>query len=546
MAMEDKYGGGFVMKCSMNRLNHIGIENIQFKSEYKSDTDEAHSWNAIWFYNVEHSWVRKVTSRYFAYSCVTVGRSAKHISVLDSKCLSPKSLITGSRRYSFNLEGQLSLFKNCQTSEGRHDFVTSSRVCGPNVFTQCTAVKPYADAGPHHRWAMGTLFDEIVTDGEINVQDRDNSGSGHGWSGVNQVFWNCRGAASICQSPWASGKNYNIGFQGAKKPGQWQTNRPDGVWEGHNVKGLFPSSLYEAQIADRKTDIRIFSVYSSLGQVNDSTFILTFNMDTDSTDMAGKSNYSLSGTSVAKDKEWKITVLDKRRVSFTFNNLGVIPFASTVIIDVAGVKSSQGDTLAGLKQAVFSEPDKRPVVTVKYQETNNGEESFAVAQSSKTGKIYLVKMGMPAGTTADLDAAVNGMNGAVEPVDLAGDSVKISTRGLNTGLYYVYAVDEAGRISARSVNTVYVRLYTAAGSDIQNRQEEWIIYSARSVLFIQPHGQPAPVFHLDVFDTNGRMLVRKKEQRGNQQISIPRGEKILLVRISHENAVFTRKIPVYY
>jgi hypothetical protein len=216
MALDKHYGGGYVYKSSFNRLENIGIENICFKSEYASETDEDHSWTAVQFNNVENGWARDLTSWYFAYSCVSVESGARLISVLDCSCFEPKSIITGGRRYSFYCTGQLNLFKGCQATEGRHDYVTGSRVCGPNVFTQCTARNAYNDIGPHHRWAMGTLFDVIDTDGEINVQDRDNMGSGHGWSGANQVFWNCEGASSICQSPWVSAKNYNFGWIGDK------------------------------------------------------------------------------------------------------------------------------------------------------------------------------------------------------------------------------------------------------------------------------------------------------------------------------------------
>ena len=73
-----------------------------------------------------------------------------------------------------------------------HDYVTGAQVCGPNVFYNCTASQTFADIGPHHRWSVGTLYDNIVTDGEINVQDRGQMGSGHGWAGVTQVLWNCR------------------------------------------------------------------------------------------------------------------------------------------------------------------------------------------------------------------------------------------------------------------------------------------------------------------------------------------------------------------
>lgn len=111
---------------------------------------------------------------------------------MNCRNFEPKAVITGGLRYSFNNIGQQNLFMNCQSTEGRHDYVTGSQVCGPNVFYNCTASQTYSDIGPHHRWASGTLYDNIITDGSINVQDRGQMGSGHGWAGVTQVLWNCR------------------------------------------------------------------------------------------------------------------------------------------------------------------------------------------------------------------------------------------------------------------------------------------------------------------------------------------------------------------
>jgi hypothetical protein len=97
---------------------------------------------------------------------------------------------------------------------------------------------------------MGTLYDNINTDGEINIQDRGNWGSGHGWAGVTQVLWNCTVQRAAVQSPWASGKNYCIGLKGGKYDGRFK-GRPDGEWEGQNKDGLQPSSLYYAQLKAR-------------------------------------------------------------------------------------------------------------------------------------------------------------------------------------------------------------------------------------------------------------------------------------------------------
>jgi len=252
MPMETKYGGAEIFKYSFEgRIDHVGIENLYCESEFETDTSENHGWDAISFNRVEQGWVRNVTARYFGYSCVNLGGLAKNITVLNSNCFEHKSIITGGRRYSFCNNGQQNLFMNCHTTDGRHDFVTQAKTCGPNVFYNCTAAKTHADIGPHHRWSMGTLYDNIVTDGEINIQDRGNWGSGHGWSGVTQVVWNCTVNKAAIQDPWASGKNYVIGLKGEKYDGRLK-GRPDAEWEGQNKAGLQPESLYMTQLKERQ------------------------------------------------------------------------------------------------------------------------------------------------------------------------------------------------------------------------------------------------------------------------------------------------------
>ena len=251
-SIEQQYGGGEVFKYQFEgRIGQVGVEQLYFESEFLSDTAENHAWVAIDFNKIENGWVRNVTSRYFGNSCVHLAPWAKNISVLNSNCYDAKSIITGSRRYSFANDGQQNLFMHCTSRDARHDFVTGAQVCGPNVFYNCTASNTHADIGPHHRWSMGTLYDNITTDGEINIQDRGNWGTGHGWSGVNQVLWNCTVKSATVQNPWIGGNNYSIGLQGEKGEGRLK-GKPDGIWEGQNKKGLTPSSLYMSQLKARK------------------------------------------------------------------------------------------------------------------------------------------------------------------------------------------------------------------------------------------------------------------------------------------------------
>ena len=252
MQMEKQYGGGEIYRYSYEgRIREVGIEDLCIESEYNAYDDPEHAWTAVLVDKAENCWVSNITARHLANTGVFCERYSKNVTVQNCRCLEAKSIITGGYRYSFYNNGQQNLFLNCIATEGRHDFVTGSRVMGPNVFYNCRASQTYSDAGPHHRWTCGTLYDNIVTDGEINVQDRGKMGSGHGWAGVNQVLWNCFAKTCVVQSPWVSGKNYSIGTKGIKAQGAFK-GRPDGVWEGQNETNLEIRSLYQAQLLARK------------------------------------------------------------------------------------------------------------------------------------------------------------------------------------------------------------------------------------------------------------------------------------------------------
>jgi len=257
-AFQKAFGGGWLCKYSHpGRIEQVGIENLRGLSEFDKSipdrregefADEDHGWNFVVFGVVQNAWARGVTSVHFGYSCVTIAAGAKWVTVEDCACLDPVSQVTGARRYSFPISGQLLLVQRCATRRGRHDYVLHARVPGPNAFLDCVADPAFADSGPHHRWSVATLFDNIVVRGNaLNVQDRQGSGTGHGWAGAQKVFWNCEADSIICQRPPTS-QNYCIGCKGEKRPG-WK-EREDGYWESHGAP-VTPRSLYLKQLEDR-------------------------------------------------------------------------------------------------------------------------------------------------------------------------------------------------------------------------------------------------------------------------------------------------------
>jgi hypothetical protein len=244
-ALERRWGGGSIYRYEYpERISNIGIENLRGVSKFRSDTDEDHAWTFIRLDVVENAWVRDVTSQHFAYGLVGIERFAKWITIQDCSCLDPKSQIIGSRRYSFALSGQLSLVQRCRTRNGRHDFVQrEGQTPGPNVFLDCTAEKAHSDSGPHCRWSTGTLYDNVrIQDNDLNVLNRGNTGTGHGWTGANLVFWNCRADSFACENP-PTAQNWAIGCRADEYVGNGRWISP-----GHQVK---PDSLYLAQLRER-------------------------------------------------------------------------------------------------------------------------------------------------------------------------------------------------------------------------------------------------------------------------------------------------------
>lgn len=250
-AIEDQYGGGEVRKYTYtNAIENVGIEAIRLESTFTSDNDEDHGWHAIVMRRVMNGWVRQVTSRYFGQGLVLIDSNCLFITVQDSACLDPKSQTTGGRKYSFQVDdSSFALFQRCLTRGGRHDYVSGSLTPGPNAFVDSLATQATSDTGPHFRYATGQIYDNIKSNNEINVQNRLNSGTSHGWAGAQILFWNIEAGGIICDAPTGA-MNWSIGAIGTKKQGSWVPDEPYGIWESEGIH-VTPRSLYYAQLEER-------------------------------------------------------------------------------------------------------------------------------------------------------------------------------------------------------------------------------------------------------------------------------------------------------
>ncbi|KAG0053887.1 hypothetical protein BGZ83_000284, partial [Gryganskiella cystojenkinii] len=232
-------------------ITDVGVENMRLVSETdpRNKEDEKHGWYAIVVDNTHHGWVADVTTMHFV-SGIFASVWSRYITIQDCSVLYPVSKPTeGGRRYQFNLSGQMGLVKRCFTNNARHDFITLGRVCGPNVFVDSTGVDGNNDTGPHERWAMGILYDNITCN-TINIRQRSWMGSGQGWAGVFHVVYNCTANSNNnCFQDAPGASNWILGFKGGL------TKKPmfEGISTAHSSPQIpmEPRSLYWSQLVAR-------------------------------------------------------------------------------------------------------------------------------------------------------------------------------------------------------------------------------------------------------------------------------------------------------
>ena len=167
-ALDQKFGGGYIEKYDWKgRIENVGVENLSLVSTFDATNpkDENHRWMAITIENTQNAWVRQVNFKHFAGSAVNILATGKCITVEDCKSLDPISEIGGQRRYTFQTNGQQTLFQRLYSEYGYHDFAVGYLAAGPNAFVQCKAYLPFSYSGAIDTWASGVLFDVVNIDG---------------------------------------------------------------------------------------------------------------------------------------------------------------------------------------------------------------------------------------------------------------------------------------------------------------------------------------------------------------------------------------------
>lgn len=220
MALDAQYGGGNLYAYTWEaRGECMGIENMRLVSHYDrslgiEDEDRAHT--GVDFFQVRDSFARDVSLFHFNFSVNVSARSSSRITIERCKALDPMTRVRGGKRYGFNSFGGAVLIKDCYTEDMRHAYSVTSLATGPNVVVNSSSKNCFAVSEPHHSWAAGTLWDNVVIEGPeagLMAVNRGSCAGGQGWTGTLQVFWNCKANFIMIQSP-PTGQNFGFGIQG--------------------------------------------------------------------------------------------------------------------------------------------------------------------------------------------------------------------------------------------------------------------------------------------------------------------------------------------
>jgi hypothetical protein len=163
----------------------------------------------------------------------------------------------------FAMRGAQLLILRCGSTGNDMFFViTGARNQGPNVVLD-SEFHGDGRIQPHQRWSTGFLVDNTrVPQGGIDLMNRGEMGSGHGWTMGWGVVWNSAAHNLVIQNP-PGAANWSIGTTGAEErapmkiigvhPRDAGPDLPQGYIESPNHP-VQPASLYRAQLAERLGD----------------------------------------------------------------------------------------------------------------------------------------------------------------------------------------------------------------------------------------------------------------------------------------------------
>ena len=264
--LDRKYSQAYMHKITTGSVyTHIGIENFRISMErtpasIKAKPDQ----NCIKMNALENCWAKGLHLSDYVHAGIKT-EAVTRTTIEDCRSVDSSGYYTAPNQYNFEnyYRSQLILFKNCLSRNGRHHWLSNggASVSGIAVLNHISTNASSTSEG-HRLFSQGLLIDGWKeTNWEYHDNEprigfflRNNMGNNHGWGAIFSVLWNCdvkNGA--VCLDKVPTGQNYSIGSK-ANSVSKYRATHAKysaGYNEGQNKPGLFPKSLYEAQLKAR-------------------------------------------------------------------------------------------------------------------------------------------------------------------------------------------------------------------------------------------------------------------------------------------------------
>jgi len=244
------------------RVTHVGVENLRsdgaafrkgpdYNTPGAVPSTKGSFFDSLFseFESVEDAWMRNVRVENYD-NVVYVHQHGRAITVEDVEGDHIDTPIKegSAAPFAFNVDGQQVLMQRCNvTGRLNHVWTTQARVAGPNVFRDSWAKGGELDAGPHHRWATGSLYEQLTYKGRFESFNRGNMGTGHGWAGAYTVLYNSTVDEIQVESPPGA---YNWVIKSKGRQDHPQNGAMGAFYESGDGLEL-PVSLYEEQLKER-------------------------------------------------------------------------------------------------------------------------------------------------------------------------------------------------------------------------------------------------------------------------------------------------------
>jgi len=252
--------GAEVTKVALTgRIEQDGIEGLHISAPPRHVAFDDPAFRAINLRGLRDGWIRDVLVDDTTEG-IDAASDVSRVTIRNAFFRHSTTITSSAKPNDFGLRGTQLLMLRCGSiGDDLFYVITGARNQGPNVILESKFLGN-GHVQPHQRWATGLLVDNVeVPHGGIDMKNRGEMGTGHGWTMGWGVVWNSSAESLVIQNP-PGAANWSIGTTGKEEKEAMRIKGvrrrdlgpalPQGFIESPNHRVL-PDSLYRAQLAER-------------------------------------------------------------------------------------------------------------------------------------------------------------------------------------------------------------------------------------------------------------------------------------------------------